>query len=258
MKSSKTNTNLTKFNKNNKKIGKFFILFVFFAFFSSIIMLSNVFAKFLNVKNIGLFAENVNASSQNIYCVAYGSYETENSATIQAEYLKEKGGAGYIYKIGNSYTILLSAYLDETSCKNVYDKNIDNFENLHIEKLKTTKSNISYNKTTNNVKPLKDIINLKIDVFKNLHDISNKLDAGEIISQNAYNQLFNLSYDVNKKIENFKETSMLTSSSSYNTLIKDAENIYSKLNTLILNTPKNQLSPSIKYYSLDIILLNES
>lgn len=253
MKTSKTNTILTKINKKNKKIGKFFVLFVFFSFFLTIILISNVFANFLNVKNFGLFSENVNAKSHTFYCLAYGNYESENSALIQADYIKQKGGAGYIYKIGNSYTILLSAYLDENSCKNVYETNKNNLD-IHIEKLSTQKTNYSYNKTTD-ISSLKDMINLKLDVFNALHEISNKFDAGEYLSQKVYNELFNLTYEVNQKIETFKNTSMLTSSIDYNNLIMEAQNIYSKLNTLILNTPKNNLSQNIKYYALDIILL---
>ena len=258
MKKLKISQNLTNFKKNNKNIGKFFILFVFFSFFLSIILLSNIFARFLNVKNLGFFASNVNASSISVYCVAFGNYETEQSAFIQAEYLKEKGGAGFIYKIDNSYTVLLSGYLDKAKCNEVLKKNVDNFDKLHMVEIVTPKTNYSYNGATTNIEPLKEIINLKLDTFNSLHDISNKYDSGEFLSSKTYNELFTLAYNINNKIESFKKASMLTNSISYKSLIMDAENIYSKVNSLILSTEKNKLSQSIKYCSLDIILLNAS
>lgn len=256
MKSKKTNRNLTKFNKKSTNIGKFFVIFVFFCFFLSIILLSNVFATLLNVKNIGLFATNINTDNVNLYCIAFGDYETEQSAQYQSELLKKKGGAGFIYKTNQNYTILLSGYLDEKSCDEVLNKNKDNFEQLHIQKISIPKTNYSYRKTTTNIQPLKDIVNLNIETFNCLHNISNKYDSGELLSSKVYNELFNLAYDINTKIENFKSNSMLTSENNYIKLIKQAENIYSKVNSLILNTSKNELSQNIKYCYLDIILLS--
>ena len=255
MKSSKTNTTLPNFKKKNKKMGKFFILFVFFAFFASIIMLSNVFATFLNVKNIGIFANNVNSNAINLYCVAYGEYESEKSATVQADYLKQKGGAGFIYKLDNCYTILLSAYLDENVCKKVFNNNKDNFDKLNTQKITLSKTNYKYNKVNTDVKPLKEIIDVKLNVFKTLCEISNSFDSGQMLSSEVYNKLFNLSYSVNSKIENFKNSSSLTTLSNYNQLILNAQNVYSKLNNFILSTPKAQLSSSLKYCAIDIILL---
>lgn len=258
MKKLKTNPNLTKNSKINKKIGKFFILFVFFSFFITIILFSNIFARFLNVRNLGFFATNVNSNSTSVYCIAFGNYETEQSAIIQAEYLKEKGGAGFIYKTDDGYTVLLSGYFDKAVSNEVLKKNIEIFEQLHIVEIVLPKTNYSYNGTTTNIAPLKNIINLKIDVFNALHEISNKYDSGELLSSKVYNDLFALAYEINTKIENFKNSSLLTSANSYNNLIRDAENIYSKVNSLILNTEKSKLSQSIKYCSLDIILLNAS
>ena len=249
---------MTILTEKNKKTGKIFIIFVFLSFFASLILISNVFAKVLNV-NI-LFASNakVNSSSYSVYCICYGSYETENSALMQTEYLKSKGGAGFIYKFSENYSVILNAYLDKNVCKGILDKNTENFDNIHMETINISKSNYNFNKANLNTKPLKEIISLPLDIFNELHNLSNKYDSGEYLSSRIYNELFKLAYNINSKIENFKNKNNLINLKNYNQLLLNAQNIYSKVNNLILNTPKSELSQSIKYTSLDVLLINVS
>ena len=250
------NTNPYKQIKRRRKVkaGKFFILFVFCCFFTSLVLLASVLSNVLSISNWGLF-NTVSVEANTMYCVCYGEYETENSATIQSEYIKTKGGAGLIYKNGETYTILLSGYLDKQTCQNVYDKNIENFDKLHQVTISLSSNDIQHTKSTKNITSLENIVNLPLTTFKTLQEICNSLDGGHCTSHQAYNQLFNLAYNINNVIQDFENSSMLTSKQDYDNLLLTAKNIYSKINSLILNTAKSDLSWKIKYYGLDIILL---
>ena len=240
--------------KKSAKAGKIFIIFVFGCFFTSLVFLASVLSNVLSISDWGLF-NTVSVEANTLYCVTYGQYETENSAIIQSEYIRTKGGAGLIYKNGETYTILLSGYLDKQTCQKVYDKNIENFDKLHQLSISLSSENIKHSKSTKNISSLENIVKLPLTTFKRLQEICNNLDGGHCTSQQAYNQLFNVSYDINNVIQDFEKSSMLTSKQDYDSLLQTAKNIYSKVNNLILSTAKSDLSWKIKYYALDIILL---
>lgn len=255
MKSHKKNNDIL-YRRKKTKIGKGFILFIFVCFLTSIIFLASALSNILsvNVFKLGIFSNAVSISQTTLYCIAFGDYESEEAAVVQSEYIKSKGGAGLIYKNAESYTILLSAYLSQQACNNVYDKNIEIFKELNKVNISLNKEKIQHNKTKD-VSVLNNIIQLPISTFNTLHEITNSYDGGLITSHETYNLLFNLSYNINSAIEEFKNSSMLTSEENYNKLLQQANNIYSKVNNLILNTSKSELGWKIKYCSLDVILL---
>lgn len=258
MKNENSYKTLTKFKRKNKKVGKIFILFVFACLFGSIIFISSVISNFLCIKNWGLFVNSVSIPTVNLYCIAVGEFENENLALTQSELIKEKGGAGYIYKNNQTFTVLVSGYLDKKTCQDVIEKNNLIVENLTCLEITISKTHIAHNRAKSEVSNLTDICNIALNTFKKLQEISNGFDSGELSSNQTYNQLFDLSYQIDAVISNFKTQSLLTSSENYDLLLSRAKNIFSKINNLILKTSKQQLSSEIKYCALDVMFVNAS
>ncbi len=258
MKNKKSDKSVTYFQKKPKKVGKFFVLFVFVCFFGSIIFISSALSNFLSIKNWGVFVNSVSVPAINLFCVACGEYETETAATVQSELIKDKGGAGYIYKNNQTYTVLLFGYLDKTTANNVIENNISKLENLFLLQISIPKTKIQHNKSAKDVSALTNICEISLNTFKQLQSISNSFDKGELTSNQTFNKLFNLSYEIDKVIKSFEKQSMLVNSETYNFLLANAKNIFSKVNNLILNTSKQYLSCSIKYVALDVLFIGVS
>ena len=92
MKNKKSDKSVPYSRKKQNKVGKFFILFVTSCFFISIIYISSALSNFLSIKNWGVFVSSASIPAINMFCVGCGEYETENSALVQSELVKEKGG----------------------------------------------------------------------------------------------------------------------------------------------------------------------
>lgn len=258
MKKQNSDERLTYLRKKNKKTGKIFILFVFACFFTSLIFISSALANLLCIKNWGLFVKSASVPAVTIYCVASGQFETENSAIIQSELIKEKGGAGYIYKNGETFTVLLFAYLNQATAQKVIENNSDKVADLFCLTIETSQTKIQHNKSAKDISSLTNICQLPLNTFKKLQAISNSFDGGELTSSQTFNKLFSLSYEIENVIKNFESQSLLVSSENYNMLLEKAKNIFSKVNNVILNSSKQSLSCNIKHVALEVLFVGES
>jgi hypothetical protein len=181
----------------------------------------------LLVAFIGLiiFSSNLNSSDKystnfdvNCYLISIGSFEDLSSATIFAETVRIKNGAGYIYK-NKGYNVIVSIYFEDKQAKTVLNTLLEKGETAKILTVSLKDIVHGYLENSEKERLQSSISNLK-KAINTIYDLSNGFDTGalsnrevkqslkaineEIISE--YEKNIEFSAFKSSKLENFNNT----------------------------------------------------
>lgn len=127
------------------------------------------------------------------YAVSIGSGDSFSEVSKLSVEIKQKNGSGYVYNINNKYYVVANLYSSKKDalkvCENLQDYNAD------ILNLELNMMIVSQEYTSEQIKNIKNGLNLVNNTFDKLYGISLSLDRGEILQAEA-----------KQKLQVFKET----------------------------------------------------
>ncbi len=144
------------------------LIFVLADLFSSVLTLGDF--AFLN-------ATGSKSSSYKIYAISLNKTLSKESADNFALEIKQKGGAGFVFKKEEQYYILASAYENENDAIKVRDKLGDDKIDSEIVEIDIGEIKIDMNFSSAEKITMTNSINLFKEIFKKLYNISIELDT---------------------------------------------------------------------------------
>jgi len=161
------------------------------------------------------FTSNLNRSERystsiglNCYLISLGTFDDLNSATIFADNVRVKGGAGYIYK-NKSYNVVVSLYFEDKQAKTVMNTLIEKGEKANIIILSLPEIVHGFLEDEDKERLQSSISCLK-NAVQSIYELSNSFDAGTVTSREVKQNLKKINeeiineYEKNKSLKAFK------------------------------------------------------
>lgn len=164
----------------SKKTGFFKKAFIFLMVIVIILCSTLLACDFLLPDGISTLISLFEKDAQYYYTLIWGSYDSLETAKVQADGLKLQGGAGYIYYDGK-YNVFLSYYPDKASAETVAIKGNYSIYPILKSTFKATDASLS---TKDYVK---ELIGIEEEVLNELYSISASLEDGTSVTDCANN-----------------------------------------------------------------------
>ncbi len=162
-------------SKKSKSLPPFFRLLVIFLAVIVVttagIFLSSKISKFFGVNDSFLI------NDKTFFAVSGGECEDYSSASLLSQTILKQGGAGYIYKTGNKYCVLLSCYQSSSDAQNVLQNLEQNNISASVVEIKIPKIKVTSELSSTNLKTLKNAVNMFCDTYQKLYDLSVNYDS---------------------------------------------------------------------------------
>lgn len=116
-----------KIRRNLMKNSKFSLIFTIFfivLFFLLIINVSDIFSSLITNKNSIFFTQKLEVPSYSVYAVSINDFDNLSQAEEYANAVKEKGGAGFVYKNGEHF-VFVSSYPSLSEAKEIKQNLLD-------------------------------------------------------------------------------------------------------------------------------------
>lgn len=143
---------------------------------------------------------NLNLQAMNIYALQAGAYSDENNATVYADSLKAKGGAGYIYFDGEIYRVFIAAYATKEDAENVMQR-LESEQGIQTKLYEMTynEKNVSVTADEQTKQELEEIMEDVVGYTEQLINLALEYDKGNIDVTVASEQLQNLMKQADEK-----------------------------------------------------------
>lgn len=168
------------------------------------ISLADLFSSILTIGNFAfLQVQAVKVNAYKIYALSIDDATTKNEAQEKAITVKQKGGAGYVYKQNNIFYVLASAYENENDCKKVQDQIKQNELNSKIIVIDIPQIVIDTNFSQTEKTSLVNALNAFKTVYKNVYDLSISLDTSVKNLPECKLEVYNLKSNIQQIYDNF-------------------------------------------------------
>ena len=114
-------------------------------------------------------SDKITVPAKTFYAIQSGVFDDKQNAQTEADAVKQRGGAGYVYEDNGKYRVLMSVYKTEDEAKTVKDKL------LNDEKLSTIVKPIEQKELTFSITATTEQIEGIKDCFTQLHEIEDSL-----------------------------------------------------------------------------------
>lgn len=213
------------------------------------ILLANIFSNLIISSGLGIFqTQSKTVNSLSVYAISLGSCTTKAQADELAASVKQKSGAGFIYKKDNFY-VLFGGYETENDAKRVQDSLSQQGTTSEIIKIDVAETTISSSYSISETNILEANLSMYKDVFRTLCDYSVCLDTNTKTGNEIKTLITALSQKYDKTRKDFSALNSKLTSNLVNLSLQN-ENIIN----IVKNLEKSEsLSSDIKHAYLEII-----
>ena len=194
-----------KIRRNLIKKGKFSLIFIIFfivLFFLLVINVSDIFSSLITNKNSIFFTQKLEVPSFSVYAVSINDFDNFLQAEEYSNAVKEKGGAGFVYKSGEHF-VFVSSYPSLSEAKEIKQNLLNLGYKSRIVNLKIDA--ILTNYKGDNLQFFLSSINFFRKAYNTLQTQTICFDKGEV-SQSQVNSCLAKLLDENIKILNTMQT----------------------------------------------------
>lgn len=241
--------------KHKKNFGKIFTVFSLFICF----LLSLTFAElFSNLITKTHYSSAVTANKNYSYTVYAVCLYQSPSKPLAAEYaatLQKSNGAGYIWKMDNTFYVLASAYLEQNDAELVKKNLEENKHSVSIIELQIPEVEIPSSNTNKENNVINNAVGQFKTIYQDLYDVSISLDTEIFDQSKAKAEISNIMGETKKIFANFDSVfgaKLNQKLLEIKLALTNAENILQNL----INCDSTKLSFMIKYSYIDVLREN--
>ena len=235
-------------SKKMKKnvFGKVFICVFCLVTFGLMLTMADFFSNLITVGGFSFAGDNINQNEYKVYAVCTSSHQEKIIASEGAEYIKQQGGAGYVYMNESSYNIVAGMYETEADAKKVLSNIIEKKPDASIVVITIPQIIISSNLGSQEKSAVSSCIGLFKSVYKRLYDISVSLDTAVINEVKARLEINDICSNAQKILNNFNTIFNGTLTTNLLSIKLSTEDIIGYLNELTNSTSSLPFTSLVK------------